>query len=267
MWQLVIADHLLAAKAGSEINWQAVITDVLLFGTVCAAVWLGWLTRNLVKQSIADVRETREARYDQQRPVLLPSNGGHALEVKHVLGYPAALYADLRAELVTVNLANIGTGPALDVRGILCGPAPGDLGEVRSWRSFVFGVPIGSGEQQSIGIAQGGIDIPGSALTGRQKKYTLYAPPLPDPSRLPDRVNPVIVARLTITCRDIFGRKHASIFDYTSEQRWVSVDEGFFPDIPRDLGDLEREHMRPPSPPAFLPTPTGPSPIPPQLQA
>ena len=234
-------------------DWISVITLVVLAITAGAAIWLGFLNRDLVKQSIADVQEAREARYDQYRPILVYGPAVFSPEVKNVLGYAEQLYADLSVEKMPILLSNIGTGPALDVLAVLFGPTPRGPSEEQAHIYFKYSGPITSGGREGEIGHQGGLLISGDALVGREKKYTLYAPPRPSPKDPADGVTPYIVARLTITYHDIFGRKHASIFDYTSQEEWLSVDEGFFPSIPQDLKDLEREHTRRERPPAPSP--------------
>jgi hypothetical protein len=46
------------------------------------------------------------------------------------------------------------------------------------------------------------------------------------------------LARLCITYKDVFGRKHLSVFDYGVNDDWVQV--AFVADIEQDLADLER---------------------------
>jgi hypothetical protein len=47
---------------------------------------------------------------------------------------------------------------------------------------------------------------------------------------------------LTLTYRDVYGRKHAAIFDHTVLKMWELVD--YLPDITNDLADIEREALR-----------------------
>jgi hypothetical protein len=44
--------------------------------------------------------------------------------------------------------------------------------------------------------------------------------------------------RLTLTYSDVFGRKHAAIFDFTPQRRWELV--AYLRDIPEDLADIEK---------------------------
>ena len=63
--------------------------------------------------------------------------------------------------------------------------------------------------------------------------YTLSVPP-----ERADR----FLARLSITYQDIFGRKHASLFDLSDRGIWVNV--AFLTAIERDLADLDAARER-----------------------
>ncbi len=57
---------------------------------------------------------------------------------------------------------------------------------------------------------------------------------------VPDDVNHVgVIARFTLTYYDVFGRKHASIYDYHSQIGWIS--RGHFSDIEYDIYELDRQ--------------------------
>ncbi|MGZ6375557.1 MAG: hypothetical protein ACXWPI_12660 [Ktedonobacterales bacterium] len=64
---------------------------------------------------------------------------------------------------------------------------------------------------------------------------------------------PTILARYTITYHDIFGRRHAAIYDYDSQHRWRSV--AFLTNIPQDLEELNRQqHIQNFTPPPQVAT-------------
>jgi hypothetical protein len=72
--------------------------------------------------------------------------------------------------------------------------------------------------------------------------YTLQAPPTPTPAQQSRLDLPRVVARLTLTYHDAYGRIHASVSDYTDQRIWRS--EALLQNIPQDLGSLDRRDRR-----------------------
>jgi hypothetical protein len=70
---------------------------------------------------------------------------------------------------------------------------------------------------------------------GTSKQYSLCPPSL---NQRPDSIDGKYanVARLTLTYTDVFGRKHASIYDHTDWHRWKFVVH--LEDIRNDLEDI-----------------------------
>jgi hypothetical protein len=58
----------------------------------------------------------------------------------------------------------------------------------------------------------------------------------PSPTGTLIRQVPHVLARLTLTYRDIFGRTHATMVDYTVMARWENI--AFYSDVPQDLEAL-----------------------------
>lgn len=222
----------------------SIITAILLAGTLVAAVWLNVINNGLLNAARAEAEEAQQTNYDRYRPILMPQDNGPSLEVKSALGYAEHLYADLSPEHLTVSLRNIGSGLALGVRGVIFGPVPRSPSEDQTPHSFRVPVPFPEGEMYNAGTVQGASGVRGTDTIGRDRRYTLYAPPRPSPKDFADGVALYTVARLIVTYQDLYGRKHATLFDYTSQKQWRSVDGGFLSGIPQDLEDLAREHAR-----------------------
>jgi len=74
---------------------------------------------------------------------------------------------------------------------------------------------------------------PGSHISSDTeiKGYTLYVPD--------DEDHVGVLARFTLTYHDVFGRKHASIYDYHSQIGWMS--RGHFSDIEYDIYELDQQ--------------------------
>ena len=110
-----------------------------------------------------------------------------------------------------------------------------------------FPVPIYAGESLSSAVpysqyfTRGGTTFDGDDKIG---EYSLCVPEERAPEQnfnQSDRRDRCI-ARLTLTYHDIFGRKHASIFDLTQTGGWVEI--AIIPNIEHDLGDLHEAKGR-----------------------
>lgn len=206
-------------------DWTLLFAGIAALA-VPATVWLGWLTRDLVRASQEQVRIAQEARFDQQRPILVPD-----------LGVPNWA-ADYNANMpyITVNYQNAGPGAALNIWGVIFGPEPqgGDAPNVPG-HSGRQGMPLPAGRQYEDRWHQGGSMVRGTDTIAGQR---LFAPQHPSLGRQLRGSIP-ITARLTFTCRDAFNRKHVSIFDLSPQVGWIPVYTG---PADKELLDLEREH-------------------------
>jgi hypothetical protein len=223
-------------------NFGQAITWFIQIGTLIAvgAAAIGAL--KLIRVTRDQVQQTLEARYDQYRPLLVPDGSKFTLTIgqAHDLQGREYPYADLNHPRYNVALVNIGSGHALNVRGVMYGSPPIDNQPTRH-HYFKFGGPILSGHDDEESSEIETVIIPGETTIGRDRQYNFYAPPLPSLDQILNSDTPTVVARLIVTYRDIFNRKHASIFDYTFQQEWRSVDGGFLPDIPKDIEDLDHD--------------------------
>lgn len=66
---------------------------------------------------------------------------------------------------------------------------------------------------------------------------SLYAPPKPDSGPMQP------LARVTITCADVLGLKHAAIFDYQRSGTWASV--ATLSGVKSDIHDISAKHAPP----------------------
>lgn len=134
---------------------------------------------------------------------------------------------------------NIGTGPALNVWAVIFGPRPTVPSEMLPQRrTVIVGVPIQAGTEHDRDSAVGRTSLPGEVTLDGNPEHTLYAPPEPTQGDVMLRDTMRILARYTITCEDIFGRKHMGIFDFDFLHQWRCL--GFFP-IPKSLEEVNRE--------------------------
>src|SRR5262249_3421982 len=139
-----------------------------------------------------------------------------------------------------VNLLNAGSGIAFNVRGVLCGPEPeADSDKVAGrMHGLVYPMPIGSREQSSeeYGFLSK-LRITVDVDVGDFSAYNLYAAKR---SAFDGGIAPHD-ARLTLTYCDVFGRKHAAIFDFIPQQTWELV--AYLRNIDVDLADIFREAL------------------------
>jgi hypothetical protein len=192
--------------------------------------------------TLRHLRLAREARYDSCRPLLYPSvqpTLARTTTGETVLGLAAA-----GTRLI---IHNAGSGVATNVRGALYGPQPAEPAEPGSpppdHQYLWLETPLPDKASAPVVSVPGGWILPGDTSVVGWGAYrpTLYAPPKPTPgsgSRLYQAAPPV-VWRLTLTYQDIFRRRHASVFDLTDQFVWRCV--GFFPGIPKDIEELDRE--------------------------
>lgn len=247
----------------SHIDWAAVCTSIGALASVGVAVALVIITyryatdtRKLVEvtrtytaeaKRMADetkhmtevnarmVAETVESRFASQRPALLPVLAlsssplkmGTALTYMQIREVP-----DFNVGECEVALSNFGVGPALDVCGILMDaqPTPGTWRRFTTWKQETFH----AGESRIVTLRIG-CSVAGG--TAKLAEFTLGPPPKPADSEIMAGRAPNRTARLTLTYGDVFGRKHATIVDYTQTGVWV--DPVFVANIDEDLDDID----------------------------
>ena len=177
-----------------------------------AALWVANLTRKEVRTSQEQVSVSNETRYDQQRPLLIPSS---AYSMKKGM------------------VQNEGTGLALTLRGVFfgmhCAPDDPPTSQVLAELG-----PLRAGSGLEFAMSPSKLRIRGGSTLDREGKYSFLPGPL-DEAEQQSLVLPR-AGRLTITYRDMFGRRHASIFDYREQIGWEYV--VFLSGIDRDILDL-----------------------------
>ena len=181
-----------------------------------------------VKVSQEQVRVGQEQQFNQFCPVLCPAgdlgpiveNNGGKISINWSLQYP-----------VIDGLRNMGGGPAFNIYGILFGPCPSSNTALLQQRYVVWNYPaLSPGPVGDKITLQPFTNIRGDTVIGG---YPLY---------VPDDVDHTgIIARFTLTYHDIFGRKHASRYDYHGLYGWKS--RGHSPNIDKDIYDLEQQNL------------------------
>lgn len=192
--------------------------------------------------SLRQVHLAQLARYDTRRPVLYPSD----FLVGKAIQSP-----------VTLVIRNVGAGPAMNVRAVIYSwqsRDPASTGANRFW--YTIHEPIADGENKT-GISptydtfekitrEGRIgELAALDYAARRLAAWLFRTQSPTPSvpliipreierDLPERE---MIWRLTISYQDLFGRKHASVFDFLG-QGDMRAAVAFFEHIPKGLDDL-----------------------------
>lgn len=237
-------------------GWVATLTPVI---AISVAIWLAFQNRQLIEQNRKQVQVSQDqfvqsviAEQDTHLPVLMPvaplaSIGNTTVDALGTANEHAKDGYDREQPFVRIKVENVGPGIALNIWGIVFEPEPAPMyAELRKLTGLHhyhrYAMPLKSGENIRLDWTGGGIPVTGDTEIGTTtKRYMLYAPPRPTPAEAQRGVTEKI-ARLTLTYSDIFGRKHAAIYDLTAQMQWENVD--YLRDIPADLGDLERNALK-----------------------
>lgn len=216
------------------------VADWIALGTLVAVVLtlvVYWLLLRATRDQVAELRkqttenyqQNREAQYDRYRPLVYPTGKIPYLPDDN-------RYVDWARGPWGVDLKNAGAGVALTIYGVFFGPKPTRADQAQTERYTLWrDQPLLASESRSAApMSLGGSMVGGNDSIG---SHTLYGPPEPTYVEMHKGV-PWIVARLTLTYLDIYGRKHASISDYHQLHGWQPA--AFLVDIPDDLTDLNR---------------------------
>ena len=138
-----------------------------------------------------------------------------------------------------IKIRNVGTGPALNIRGVTFGHKPDHLDDKDSFlKKYRFANPLPPGDPPvDAPDLQERLRFRGDYKIGdQQRTFMFYAPQRTSEEKNKGIVP--IVQRLTLTYHDMSGLKYAGIFDRTHAS-WKFV--AFLPSIPKDIDDIERE--------------------------
>lgn len=225
-------------------DWLAWLTAL---AAVAAAGFAGWLVfvgqrqvaigQQQVAVSQEQAKQSLELLYDSRRPILMPVSALPLSEQSNQRHF------DFRQAECPIALRNIGSGVAVNIRAVLFPPDPGDSPIHVDRQTLWYGEPLEAQQSIETKTNTGMTSINGNAVIGAEPNtFTLFAPPVPTGG---DRMMldiPGMAARLTITYHDVYGRKHASVFDFTDLGRWHGV--RFLIDVPKDIEDLDREERQ-----------------------
>lgn len=166
-----------------------------------------------------------EAQYNASRPLLIPT----APDLSEQYETEEPITFDWNANSF-VTIQNVGTGIATNIWIAILPPAPVPGSTAQYVSRLGSPLPAASGPVK-VYLRQSALFSESDSLKG----YSLTVPP--DRAASPADRADSFLARLSITYHDIFGRKHASIFDLSDRGLWVNV--AFLPEIERDLSDID----------------------------
>lgn len=222
-------------------TWITIGTVLGGFGALVAAgaaIFAAIFTYRLMKSGQKQVEIGEHQIYAQQQPVLVPT-GTPTFQADHTNW----LKWDENEQ--PLGLRNVGTGTAFNVASalygclsyvIMNGSTYGrDTNSADTHWTCWLGVPIVADETvEATHLLGNGVFL---GVHRFIHMYPLHAPHEPVPSELMMSEAVWVVARLTTTYHDIFGRKHASIFEWVNNRGWQRL--ATVSDIARDLHDQE----------------------------
>jgi len=167
-----------------------------------------------------------QAQFNASRPLIVPMAG----DARESSESEEPIDFDWTADYRFVTIQNVGAGPATNIWLTLLPPAPPPDDNARY--SSRLGTPLVPGGEPLRVYVQHGTSL--FDETDRLQEYGLYVPTeqATSASGRADR----FIARLCLSYQDIFGRKHASIFDLSDRGVWVN--QAFLSGIELDLADL-----------------------------
>lgn len=166
-----------------------------------------------------------EAQYNASRPLIVPT--APDLSEQYAAEEPITFVWNANS---FVTIQNVGTGIATNIWIAILPPAPMPDSTSQYVSRLGSPLPAASGPVK-VYLRQGDQFSESDSLKG----YSLTVPP--DRVAGPAGSADTFLARLSTTYHDIFGRKHASIFDLNDRGIWVNV--AFLPNIEHDLGEIE----------------------------
>lgn len=218
---------------GDPAGLAATATTVAALATLLAViVGLRGITigRELAREAFEQAEQAREesrqqfleALYNDSRPLVVPT----APDLTEQYEAEEPITFDWNASTTFVTIQNVGAGVATNIWIAILPPASAEGGAQYVSR---LGSPLAAGSSPvKVYLGQGALLFRES---DRLNEHSLSLPAEGSQGR-----GDHFLARLSITYQDIFGRKHASIFDLSDRGLWVNV--AFVANVARDLGEI-----------------------------
>lgn len=227
---------------GNPVGLAATATTIAAIATLLAVVvglrgiYIGRaLAHEAFEQTEKALVEGRnqfmEAQYNANRPLLIPTASDLAEQYE-----PAEPITYEWNATSFVTIQNVGNGIATNIWIAILPPAPSP--DYTYQNSSQLGSPLAAASDPvKVYLRSGGTLFVESDSLNR---YPLYIPS--DRASGSTERTERFIARLNMTYQDIFGRKHASIFDLSDQGIWINV--AFLSDIERDLGEINAAKTR-----------------------
>jgi hypothetical protein len=190
---------------------QLLSSIIVAFATLGLAIVTFFQSRQLRFQSEQSLRASL-------RPLLVPEGALPG----------SALWSTSNFQL---SIRNLEGGPATNVSVAV-------LPQIANRQDFFphlfFGrvlQPIAVADKNPVNLSQGQVLI---SEENNIAGVRLYAPA----TTVSGPTQPL--ARITVTCHDVFGLKHASIFDYRRDGVWVAI--AYLAEVDRDLDDVDNSN-------------------------
>lgn len=184
------------------------------------------VSQNQLWVSQDQVRVSQDQIYATWRPLLVPAESEQP--------YTPAQQG--------INVRNVGTGTALNIRGVIFGHKSTRLDDKDRYpQKFGFVNPLSPGDPLVLAAKQRGKPkFKGNYEIGNQHRTCIFFAPERTQDELSGGMT-LVVQRLVLTYHDLQGLKYTSIFDYTDRRLWEFV--AFLPYIPKDIDDIELEYQ------------------------
>ncbi len=222
--------------------WTAVFVAFL---SVIVYAIQAWFNRKQVKASLDQVKVSHEQMSVSQQQLWVSQDQVKiSMEQTYAMGrpllFPFGPEESVGPSKDVIYIRNAGPGTALNIRGVVFGHKLTNPDEKDSFlRKLWFANPLPPGDHHVEALNLGGRPkFRGDCEIGNQHRTCIFYAPERTLEELNKGMAP-IVQRLTLTYHDIFGLKHASIFDRSYPQSWEFV--AFLKEIPKDIDDLEHE--------------------------
>ena len=227
---------------GNPVGLAATATTVAAIATLLAVIvglrgiYIGRaLAHEAFEQTEKALEEGRnqfmEAQYNANRPLLIPT--APDLAEQYEPREPITFEWNATS---FVTIQNVGNGIASNIWIAILPPAPSP--DYTYQYSSQLGSPLAAASDPvKVYLRSGGtLFVESDSLNG----YPVYIPS--DRASGSTERTERFIARLNMTYQDIFGRKHASIFDLSDQGIWINV--AFLPNIERDLGEIDAAKAR-----------------------
>lgn len=139
-----------------------------------------------------------------------------------------------------INVENVGVGVANNIWGVML-PYADFTGSLPTQFCMRYPVPLPVGVLKTMSFPEGGTIFDGNEVIYPGVTFSVPKERAPEQGFQNTMMNrrDRIVARLTLTYRDVFDHKHASIYDLTQMGEWVCV--YVLNDIVKDIRDLDTD--------------------------